>query len=187
MAEHSLLHHMMSLSQFSTQTCKSTLWPLCAHIHAWRHNNTHHWRSMIKMALSLPLQLAVVSVLSIVSFAVSWRGHGMYVCCALWLHYSSVGLTLWLWFLAHGFRSGQKSYFHSVEGIELAVNGLCSLKKSGVPIPVIIWQRKNKTITWWPPSTHYLFVFLFLAHLPLWEKAQACAWLLSIWCQSKWL
>lgn len=139
MAEHSPLRHMMSLSQFSAQTCKSTLWPLHAHIHAWRHNNIHHWRSMIKMALSLPLQLTIVS------FAVSWRGHGMYVCCALWLHYSSVGLTLWLWFLAHGFRSGQKSYCHSVEGIELAVNGLCSLKKTVVlPILVIIWQKEKQ-------------------------------------------
>lgn len=77
-AEDSLLRHM-TLSQFSAQTWKTTLWPLHTythtHIHAWTYNNTHHWRSikaMIKMAFNWPLRLVVMSILSIVLFAVSW-------------------------------------------------------------------------------------------------------------------
>lgn len=121
-AEDSLLCHMMSLSQFPAQTWKTTLWSLHTHIHTHMHEHTTtaNWRS--RLWLKCPsighYCWPCCPLCDLLCHDQSRESNGTCVCCALWLHYSSVGLTCWLWFLPHGFTLGQKSCCHLVERTE---------------------------------------------------------------------
>lgn len=80
-AEDSPLRHMMSLSQLSAQTWKTTLWPLHTHTHTKEHTTPHitldPLRLWLKWLSISHLTLTVLTILSIVSFAVSWPEHGI--------------------------------------------------------------------------------------------------------------
>lgn len=182
-AEDSLLRHVMSLSQFPSQTWKTTLWPLQTHIVIqmniqciliiWIYEcdkggrgciikcdySTHHLRStkaIIRVTLSQPLQLAILSVMSIVSFSVSWiQGH----LCLLCLTY----LLLWpagLWFLPHGFTSGQKSCCH-LSGLNRLSHFWVMWAKKTVLLPILIvsWQNeKNHSVVAFYPLVFCLSI-----------------------------